>query len=104
MAAPLTPKREEFTRRFKQTYNKDAPLLASLGYDAAALAIAAIRDGSETGMTSALTNPSGFEGYDGVFRLRPDGSNQRLLPVLQFQRGGPRQVEGPAPRFVDLTQ
>lgn len=104
MAAPLTPKREEFTRRFKQTYNKDAPLLASLGYDAAALAIAAIRDGGETGLTSALINPSGFEGYDGVFRLRPDGSNQRLLPVLQFQRGGARQVEGPASRFVDLTQ
>lgn len=104
MAAPLTPKRDEFTRRFKQTYNKDAPLLASLGYDAAALAIAAIRDGGETGLTSALINPSGFEGYDGVFRLRPDGSNQRLLPVLQFQRGGARQVEGPAQRFVDLTQ
>jgi branched-chain amino acid transport system substrate-binding protein len=104
IAAPLTPKREEFTRRFKQAYNKDAPLLASLGYDAAALAIAAIRDGGETGLTNALINPSGFEGYDGVFRLRPDGTNQRLLPVLQFQRGGARQVEGPAQRFVDLTQ
>lgn len=104
LAAPLTPKREEFTRRFKQTYNKDAPLLASLGYDAAALAIAAIRDGGDTGLTAALINPSGFEGYDGVFRLRPDGTNQRLLPILQFQRGGARPVEPPSPRFVDLTQ
>lgn len=104
IAAPLTPKREEFTQRFKQTYSKDAPLLASLGYDAAALAIAAIRDGSDTGLTTALTNPSGFEGYDGVFRLRPDGTNQRILPILQFQRGGARPVEQAPPRFVDLTQ
>ena len=104
IAAPLTAKREEFTQRFKLTYGKDAPLLASLGYDAAALAIAAIRDGGETGLAAALTNPSGFEGYDGVFRLRPDGTNQRILPILQFQRGGARPVEQAAPSFVDLTQ
>jgi branched-chain amino acid transport system substrate-binding protein len=104
IAAPLTPKREEFMQRFKLTYSKDAPLLASLGYDAAALAIAAIRDGGDTGLTAALTNPSGFEGYDGVFRLRPDGTNQRILPILQFQRGGARPVEQAAPSFVDLTQ
>jgi hypothetical protein len=43
-----------------------------------------------------LTNSGGFEGYDGVFRLQPDGTNTRLLPVLQFQRGGPKIVDDPA--------
>lgn len=104
MAAPLTPKREDFARRFKQAYNHDAPLLASLGYDAAALAAAAIREAGASGMTVALTNPSGFEGYDGVFRLKPDGVNQRLLPIVQFQRGGAKIVETPPNRFTDLTQ
>jgi len=27
-----------------------------------------------------LTNPSGFAGIDGVFRFRPDGTNQRGSP------------------------
>lgn len=104
MAAPLTAKREEFARRFKQAYNRDAPLLASLGYDAAALAAAAIREAGTSGMTVALTNPSGSEGYDGVFRLKPDGVNQRLLPIVQFQRGGAKVVETPPNHFTDLTQ
>ena len=104
MAAPLTTKREEFARRFKQTYNRDAPLLSSLGYDTAALAVSAIKEAGASGMTSALTNPSGFEGYDGVFRLKPEGVNQRLLPILQFQRGGAKIVETAPNRFTDLTQ
>lgn len=104
LAAPLTAKRDQFQQRFKQAYNRDAPLLASLGYDAAALAVAVIREATSTDLTAGLTNPSGFEGYDGVFRLRSDGTNQRLLPVLQFQRGGAKAVEEPPNRFVDLTQ
>ncbi|MBL8696872.1 MAG: penicillin-binding protein activator [Alphaproteobacteria bacterium] len=104
IAAPLTTKRDQFLQRFKQTYNRDAPLLASLGYDAAALAVAVIREATSTDLTTGLTNASGFEGYDGVFRLRTDGTNQRLLPVLQFQRGGAKPVAEPPNRFVDLTQ
>ncbi|MFM8678235.1 MAG: penicillin-binding protein activator [Alphaproteobacteria bacterium] len=93
IAAPINARREEFLRRYREAYKREAPMLASLGYDAAALAVAAIRDGSETGMLAILTNASGFEGYDGVFRLEPDGTNRRLLPVLQFDRAGPKVVE-----------
>ncbi len=93
VAAPINARREEFLRRYREAYKREAPLLASLGYDATALAVAAIREGSETGMLAILTSASGFEGYDGVFRLEPDGTNRRLLPVLQFDRGGPKVVE-----------
>jgi len=99
IAAPLNRRREEFLKRFRDAYNREAPLLASLGYDAAALAVAAIREGSETGMLAILGSTSGFEGYDGVFRLEPDGTNRRLLPVLQFERAGPRVVEDAPPSF-----
>ena len=93
IAAPLNARREEFLKRYRDAFKREAPLLASLGYDATALAVAAIREGSETGMIAILTSASGFEGYDGVFRLEPDGTNRRLLPVLQFDRGGPKVVE-----------
>ena len=96
IAAPLTARREDFQRRYKDANGRDAQLLSSLGYDAAALAIATLREAGDGALAPVLTNSGGFEGYDGVFRLQPDGTNTRLLPVLQFQRGGPKIVDDPA--------
>ena len=44
-----------------------------------------------------LTNPSGFNGADGVFRFRADGSNDRGLSVLEIA-GGAAKIVSPAPR------
>jgi hypothetical protein len=44
-----------------------------------------------------LTNASGFAGIDGVFRFRPDGTNQRGLAVMRVTTSGP-QVVSPAPK------
>lgn len=95
LAAPLTQRREDFQRRFKEAYKREAPRLAALGYDAAALAIAAIREAGDGPLVPVLTTPDGFEGYEGFFRLLPDGGNVRQLPILQLQRGGPRVVDEP---------
>ena len=54
-----------------------------------------------------LTNASGFAGIDGVFRFRPDGTNERGLAVLRVSPHG-GQVISPAaaqsfqPRHVRL--
>ena len=37
-----------------------------------------------------LTNASGFTGIDGVFRFRPDGTNERGLAVLRVTPSGPQ--------------
>jgi branched-chain amino acid transport system substrate-binding protein len=44
-----------------------------------------------------LTNPSGFAGIDGVFRFKPDGTNERGLAVRRVAAGG-GQIVSPAPR------
>ena len=36
---------------------------------------------------AVLTNPSGFNGADGVFRFRADGPNERGLAVMQISGG-----------------
>jgi len=46
---------------------------------------------------SVLTNSSGFTGIDGLFRFRPDGSNQRGLAVMRVSPTG-GQVISPAPK------
>ncbi len=46
------------------------------------------RKGRSASPTEVLTNPSGFAGIDGVFRFRPDGTNQRGLAVLRVTPTG----------------
>ena len=45
----------------------------------------------------ALTQPAGFVGVNGIFRLRPDGSNERGLAVAEI-RNNQVVVIDPAPR------
>ena len=96
-AAPPPAARADFERRFLQLYRHAPPRLATLAYDATALAAVLARgDHGADFSANALTNPSGFAGVDGIFRFRPDGLVQRGLAVLQVRRGG-NVVIDPAP-------
>jgi hypothetical protein len=46
-----------------------------------------------------LTNPSGFAGIDGLFRFKPDGTNDRGLAVMRVASGGPQIVSPPPKSF-----
>ena len=62
---------------------------ATLAYDAVALVAALVKTQGARGLTNeTLLNPSGFAGIDGVFRFRPDGTNQRGLAVLRVTPTG----------------
>lgn len=102
-AAPAPAARAPFERRFAQLYGHAPPRLATLGYDATALAAVLARAPQGTDFSDqALTNPNGFSGLDGVFRFRPDGLVQRGLAILQVQRGGNAIVDPPAQTFQNL--
>ena len=51
----------------------------------------------------ALTNPNGFLGVDGLFRLNPDGIAERALAVIEVKRKGLKVVKEPARTFQSLT-
>ena len=95
--------RQEFQRRYNATYGHNPPRLASLGYDAAALAAVLARgQAGEPFSQQAILNPSGFTGVDGLFRFTPNGLVQRGLAVLQVEPQG-MSVVSPAPQsFQDL--
>jgi branched-chain amino acid transport system substrate-binding protein len=46
-----------------------------------------------------LTNPSGFNGVDGVFRFRPEGPNDRGLAVMQISAGAASVIDPAPARF-----
>ena len=102
-AAAAPEARHVFEQHFRAVYGHDPPRLASLGYDAAALAAALARGaGSEPYSQQAILNPSGFSGVDGLFRFTPGGLVQRGLAVLEVAPQGDLVIS-PAPQtFQDL--
>jgi ABC-type branched-subunit amino acid transport system substrate-binding protein len=103
-AASPPEARREFESRFQATYGHAPPRLASLAFDAAALASVLAKGGGATPFTpEAILNPSGFTGVDGLFRFTGQGLVQRGLAVLEVQPQG-NLVVSPAPRdFKDFA-
>jgi branched-chain amino acid transport system substrate-binding protein len=87
-----------FSARYRARFGQDPVRAAALAYDAVALVAALVKtQGPQRFSSQVLTNSSGFAGIDGVFRFRPDGTNERGLAVLRVTPGGP-EVISPAPR------
>jgi branched-chain amino acid transport system substrate-binding protein len=97
-AAPDTTGWRAFQQRYQAKYGEAPARTATLAYDAVSLAAALSRsDSGQRYSAGALTNPSGFQGVDGIFRLKPNGLSERGLAVLQVGAGG-TQVVAPAPK------
>jgi len=92
-----------FAQRYAAAYGQPPHPLAGLAYDGIA-AIGALVASGESGVLTArsLTQPAGFAGANGVFRLRPDGTNERALAVAQVENNQVIVID-PAPRsFGDI--
>ena len=101
-AAPSPKSRANFERKYQSTYGTQPPRLATLAYDAAALAIVLNRMGLKSkGAPSydrnSITNPNGFSGIDGIFRFGKNGIVQRGLAVLEIRQRRVVEID-PAPR------
>jgi len=102
-AAPDPAKRADFERRYTATYGRPPLRLATLAYDAVALAgkLARLKPGGDFS-AEAITNPNGWSGVDGVFRFLPDGRTDRALAVIEIQ-GDRNVVVSPAPTTFAST-
>ena len=88
-AAPPPGARRDFEARFEANFGYRPPRLASLAYDAVALAGALAKLPDGRGFSAeTLTSGSGFRGVDGIFRFTPDGAIERGLAVLEVTHEG----------------
>jgi len=92
-ASPDPQEREHFEDRFRKAYGGVPPRIASLAYDATALAVALAPHGYAA---PHLTFAQGFSGADGLFRLTSPGLNERGLAVVEVSPMG-FQTLSPAP-------
>ena len=86
-ALPDPNRSAAFQRRYSGAYGGSPHPLASLAYDgiAAVGALAAKNRGRNPFSGAAITQGAGFQGATGVFRFRPDGTNQRGLAVATIR-------------------
>ena len=87
-----------FNARFADVFGYRPLRMATLAYDAVALA-AALPNFSST----EILSPHGFVGTDGIFRFLPNGVVDRGLAILEVHKDGPIVID-PAPlNFTQLT-
>jgi len=85
-ALPDPQKTEAFRARYQSTYGAAPHPIGGLAYDGIAAIGALVSAGNSGALTgAALTQPAGFQGTGGIFRLRPNGTNERGLAVATIQ-------------------
>jgi ABC-type branched-subunit amino acid transport system substrate-binding protein len=94
-AAPDPSMRRNFVTAYKAAYGQEPPRLATLAYDATALA-AVLAKRNQRYTETALTNPNGFAGLDGIFRLTINGEVERGLAINEVSTDVAHVID-PAP-------
>src|SRR4029079_4761621 len=103
-AAPEQQGYRNFVARYRARYGQDPVRTATLAYDAVALIAALVKtQGTQRFTEQVLTNSSGFAGIDGVFRFRPEGTNERGLAVLRVAPSGGQMVSPASTSFASGT-
>ncbi len=103
-AAPSPTMRQQFEQKYASSYGVKPVRLATLAYDATALAAILAKNGYQSGSRPAydfasITNPNGFAGTDGVFRFKQNGIIERGLAVLELRGGSIIEIDPAPSRF-----
>lgn len=85
-ALPDPGRVQQFSARYQAAYGEAPHPIAALSYDGIAAIGSLVSAGKSNALTTAgLTQGAGFQGAAGIFRLRPDGTNERGLAVATIQ-------------------
>ncbi len=102
-AVPDLMRTQIFSAQFQEQFGNRPHQLASLAFDGIAAIGALAQSGFDDILTrEALTQPSGFQGVDGIFRLKDDGTNERGLAIATVQDKQVLIID-PAPRSFAIS-
>lgn len=98
--APDPSARTDFESRYRTAFSREPTRLASLSYDAVALAALLTRDRGAQGLSrGALENREGFAGSDGLFRFNANGSVERGLAIIEVGQNAVTVLDAAPRRF-----
>jgi len=106
-AAPTPSLWEAFQDRYSESFGTPPPRIATLSYDATALAAVLAQQAGLAGREvdfspGVLTQPTGFAGIDGIFRFLPTGEVERGLAMLEVDRDGFVVIDAAPGSFEEL--
>lgn len=91
----------QFARAYQSRTGHAPERIEAIGYDATMLAIDAIYSKNQNSVSENLMSQSGYVGTNGLFRLRPNGSNERALQIIRVNGDDTTSViEKPATTFT----
>ena len=99
-AGPDPAARRHFVDRYRRIFGEAPGAIATLAYDATALAAVLARAGASF-EPQAIGNRGGFLGADGLFRFDDEGIAERGLAIFEVAGGGETRVVSPAPARFD---
>ena len=103
-AAPDPGARTAFDAQYQEAYGGAPVRLATLAYDATALAAVLARvEGGPDFSAATLMSPSGFDGRDGIFRFLSSGVAERGLAVMQVRQRDARVIQKAPATFQALV-
>ena len=91
-----------FANKYANLFGERPSSLYSMGYDAVALS-AALSKKSGADLNETITNPDGYLGINGAFRLLDNGQNQHSLDIVEVRPGGDVIIDE-APKKFDLME
>ncbi|MFV0625969.1 MAG: penicillin-binding protein activator [Alphaproteobacteria bacterium] len=91
-----------FVKKYSEIFSEKPSSLYAFGYDAVALA-SAITSKQQGNIKAEITNPDGYIGINGVFRIFPDGSNQHSLDIMQVNNSDDVVVNAAPKRFDNVA-
>lgn len=89
-----------FANKYAFVFGEKPQALYSLAYDAVALSNAlAHQNGSD--LTAVITNPDGYVGINGMFRLFENGYNQHSMDIIEVRKTGDSVIDEAPKRFSE---
>ena len=99
-AGPDPAARRNFEDRYSRVFGEPPGAIATIAYDATALAAALARAGASF-EPEAIGDRGGFLGADGLFRFDDEGIAERGLAIFEVAGGGKTRIVSPAPARFD---
>lgn len=89
------PAVNQFVQSFEAKFERKPDFLAAQGFDAATLAIVALRHSlqSQLGFQDSFARLGNYAGLTGSIRVREDGEIEREMPLLIFENGKRSELE-----------
>lgn len=89
-----------FANKYAGIFGEKPSSLYSFAYDAVALANEISKQDTDN-INKVITNPDGYAGISGVFRLFEDGSNQHSLDILEIRPEGDAVINSAPRKFTN---